>query len=150
MPGAATDKSAAAVLAHHAARDQLLQIPFVSLGDYLWLLRALTCALAPAGTEAIVYLAAAVSDFYLPAANMAEHKIQSGHGGLHLDLAPVPKMIKRLVTEWCPAVGRRRGLALARGARAHGAHASPRQRRTSCRSSSRRTRPSCCPKRGRP
>lgn len=31
---------------------------------------------------------------------MAEHKIQSGNGKLHLDLDQVPKIIKPLVEEW--------------------------------------------------
>ena len=43
-----------------------LLLNFTSLTDYLWLLRAATQALAPIGKNALLYLAAAVSDFYLP------------------------------------------------------------------------------------
>jgi phosphopantothenate---cysteine ligase (ATP) len=43
------------------------------------------------------YLAAAVSDFYIPIDKMVTHKIQSAGGGLHLDLEPVPKILKPLV-----------------------------------------------------
>ena len=67
-------------------------MPFVSVSDYLFLLREAAQALAPAGARAVLYLAAAVSDFYLPESAMAEHKIQSG-GGLALELSGVPKVL---------------------------------------------------------
>lgn len=68
------------------------------------------------GNEALFYLAAAVSDFFVPPSRMAEHKIQSGDipslggdgsgvgGGkkLIVDLDPVPKFLKRLVEQWAP------------------------------------------------
>ena len=44
--------------------------------------------------SAIIYLAAAVSDFYIPEAELAVHKIQSAdHSNLELCLKPVPKML---------------------------------------------------------
>lgn len=49
----------------------------------------------------IFYLAAAVSDFYIPDHLLAQHKIQSG-GGLVLELEPVPKMLSTLVHDWAP------------------------------------------------
>jgi len=42
--------------------------------------------------RSIFYLAAAVSDFFIPREEMLEHKIQSSGDRLSLDLAPVPKM----------------------------------------------------------
>ena len=45
---------------------RLLQIDFTSLVDYLHLLRACSLILAKAGRKAMLYLAAAVSDFYIP------------------------------------------------------------------------------------
>ncbi|MQM02422.1 hypothetical protein Taro_035193 [Colocasia esculenta] len=48
------------------------------------------------------YLAAAVSDFYVPWESMAEHKIQSAGGPLDMRLAPVPKMLSLLRKEWAP------------------------------------------------
>eukprot|EP01035_Chromulina_nebulosa_P017763 gene17763-23363_t len=39
-----------------------------------------------------MYLAAAVSDFYIPDNQMAIHKIQSSEGALSLTLQPVPKI----------------------------------------------------------
>ena len=98
---------AAAALARAAAeyrehRAQLLAVPFVSVSDYLFLLREAAQALAPAGARALLYLAAAVSDFYLPESAMAEHKIQSG-GGLALELSGVPKVLGAVKAEWAPA-----------------------------------------------
>lgn len=65
-----------------AERDQLIQVlsqykrvqkagalhtlTFVTVNDYLWLLRAVSQELVPLGRNAMFYLAAAVSDFFLP------------------------------------------------------------------------------------
>ncbi len=48
-------------------------------------------------------LAAAVSDFFVPEADLPENKIQSGanEGGLVLELKPVPKELGLLKREWC-------------------------------------------------
>jgi len=48
----------------------LLCISFTSLIEYLWLLRAACDCLAPFGSRAVLYLAAAVSDFYIPSNQM--------------------------------------------------------------------------------
>eukprot|EP00850_Spirogloea_muscicola_P024435 SM000819S22597 [mRNA] locus=s819:22:1351:+ [translate_table: standard] len=68
----------------------------------LQLLRLVAEALQPLGRAAAFYLAAAVSDFYLPWAAMAEHKIQSERGPLELSLARVPKMLGLLRRAWAP------------------------------------------------
>ncbi|KAJ1335822.1 phosphopantothenate--cysteine ligase (ATP) [Microdochium nivale] len=62
-----------------AARDQnlLLMLPFVTITDYLHELRAITRLMQPLGPQGLLYLAAAVSDFFVPPERMAEHKIQS-------------------------------------------------------------------------
>jgi phosphopantothenate-cysteine ligase len=64
---------------YRRARDEnlLLTIPFVTIGDYLHELRALSHLLSPLGPNALLYLAAAVSDFFVPPERMSEHKIQS-------------------------------------------------------------------------
>lgn len=50
--------------------------------------------------SSVMYLAAAVSDFYLP--EPAEHKIQSNdHEALKLTLLPVPKLLG-FIKEWSP------------------------------------------------
>lgn len=73
---------------------------FVTVDDYLWLLRALSQELSVLGRNAMFYLAAAVSDFFLPRQKMSEHKIQSGKGSLHIEMDQVPKILKPLVAEW--------------------------------------------------
>ncbi|GFY19282.1 phosphopantothenate--cysteine ligase [Trichonephila clavipes] len=55
----------------------------------------------PMGKDAILYLAAAVSDFYIPEKDMAEHKISSDEP-LSLTLRMVPKMLTPLVHNWIP------------------------------------------------
>ncbi|KIP07288.1 hypothetical protein PHLGIDRAFT_71306 [Phlebiopsis gigantea 11061_1 CR5-6] len=75
-------------------------LTFVTVNDYLWLLRAVSQELVPLGRLAMFYLAAAVSDFFLPRQKMSEHKIQSGKGSLHIEMDQVPKILKPLVNEW--------------------------------------------------
>src|SRR3984957_11237069 len=77
-------------------------LTFVTVNEYLWLLRAVSQVLATLRRKAMYYLAAAVSDFFLPSQkmvshrsyivffaqsffviNQSEHKIQSGKGSLH-------------------------------------------------------------------
>ncbi|KAL3297621.1 DNA/pantothenate metabolism flavoprotein [Colletotrichum asianum] len=64
---------------YQAARkdNMLLMLPFTTITDYLFELRAIAGLLRPLGPSALLYLAAAVSDFFLPQDRMAEHKIQS-------------------------------------------------------------------------
>ncbi|CAH0039344.1 unnamed protein product [Clonostachys solani] len=64
---------------YHTARTEnlLLSIPFVTIGDYLHELRAISRLMASLGPRGLLYLAAAVSDFFVPPERMAEHKIQS-------------------------------------------------------------------------
>ena len=117
------DEKAAHQRAHAAAKyrahaSHLLAFEFTTVQDYLMLLREASCAIAPVGSNAIMCLAAAVSDFYVPTGNMPEHKIQSSaddeqtstDGSLILQLRPVLKMlgaIKRGLddgrcTAWAP------------------------------------------------
>lgn len=85
------------------SENLLLKIDFISLFDYFALLEYTCKALNCLSNRAIIYLAAAVSDFYLPKSEMSTHKIQSNNcDGLHLDLKNVPKLIGKLKSEWCP------------------------------------------------
>ncbi|GFZ49582.1 Uncharacterized protein JCM24511_07702 [Saitozyma sp. JCM 24511] len=90
--------------AYNAAQEagSLLQIDFQTINDYLWLLKRVSGIMAPLGRRGMFYLAAAVSDFFLPEDKMAEHKIQSGHGTLSLEMDQVPKVLRPLVQEWTP------------------------------------------------
>ena len=94
----------------------LFLLPFTTVTSYLFLLREVAERMQVLGNEGLFYLAAAVSDFFVPPERMVEHKIQSGDlpggggeaastvGGkkLVIDLDPVPKFLKRLVERWAP------------------------------------------------
>jgi phosphopantothenate-cysteine ligase len=99
------DDMAEAHSKYRAAIDggKLLEVPFETVVDYLHLLRAAARSVAPMKGRATVYLAAAVSDYYMAADAMAIHKIQSSSGALELSLTPVPKAVYSLVTDWCPS-----------------------------------------------
>lgn len=114
---------------YHRAKEQktLLLLPFTTVTSYLFLLKEVAMRMQVLGNEALFYLAAAVSDFFVPPSRMVEHKIQSrdlpgaavgtGNGRpdvvvettsiggvkkLVIDLDPVPKFLKRLVEGWAP------------------------------------------------
>jgi len=50
----------------------------------------------------LLFLAAAVSDFYIPAASQSLHKIESS-GPLNLTLPQTPKLLPVVNREWCPS-----------------------------------------------
>ncbi|KAF9175021.1 hypothetical protein BGX20_008669 [Mortierella sp. AD010] len=80
----------------------LLTLDFVTVNDYLFLLREAARIISKMDVHAMYYLAAAVSDFFIPADRMSEHKIQSGDGQLSLTMEQVPKILKPLVNDWTP------------------------------------------------
>jgi phosphopantothenate-cysteine ligase len=89
------------------ANNLLLLVPFTTVNQYLFTLRMLSEELSKPeahNSNTLFYLAAAVSDFFLPMSRISEHKIQSKAGGgkLIVDLDPVPKFLKRLVDTWIP------------------------------------------------
>jgi len=107
--GAADTELAAAIAAlgeyrAAAARGALLELEFVSVGDYFWLLRAAARELAALGARALGLFAAAVSDFYVPPAELAQHKLQSADGPLELRLAQTPKLLGELRRSWSPSL----------------------------------------------
>lgn len=79
--------------------DRLLEIRFTSLADYLWMLR-LSSQVLNSHARSILYLAAAVSDFYVPTQHLPTHKIQSSEGPPAINLKIVPKMLRPLVGKW--------------------------------------------------
>jgi len=85
-------------------QSNLCKISFTSLSDYLWLLRSASQLLAQPGPlkscPSLLYLAAAVSDFYIPAQELPVHKIQSSEGPPSVHLQLVPKMLRPLVSLW--------------------------------------------------
>jgi DNA / pantothenate metabolism flavoprotein len=70
--------------------------------EYLWLLQLIAKKhLAPLRRHAMVYSAAAVSDFYVPHEALSEHKVQSSDT-LTLTLSAVPKCLALLRARWAP------------------------------------------------
>lgn len=81
---------------------RILSITFSTVSDYFWLLRAACECLAQFNSKALLYLAAAVSDFYVPSSEMPKHKIQSEAGIPTISLQIVPKLLSPLVNLWVP------------------------------------------------
>lgn len=98
----------------HAKKERLLLLlPYTTVTEYLFALRDLAMLMRPLKGRALFYLAAAVSDFFIPRDKMEEHKIQSresngekvGTGAskqLIINLDPVPKFLSTLVQQWAP------------------------------------------------
>ncbi|KAJ2491903.1 Phosphopantothenate--cysteine ligase cab2 [Coemansia sp. RSA 2050] len=82
--------------------DKLLMVNFTTLSDYLFLLREVSLLVASLGPRVMFYLAAAVSDFFIPSHSLSEHKIQSATGDLTLHMNQVPKFLRPLVKNWAP------------------------------------------------
>uniref|UniRef100_A0A803PBB3 DNA/pantothenate metabolism flavoprotein C-terminal domain-containing protein n=1 Tax=Cannabis sativa TaxID=3483 RepID=A0A803PBB3_CANSA len=93
-----------AIADHHSAVKNgfLLKLPFTTIFEYLQMLRMIAISFNKHGPNAMFYLAAAVSDFYVPWQTMAEHKIESASGPLNMQLAQVPKMLPVLRQHWAP------------------------------------------------
>lgn len=51
----------------------LLQMDFTTVNDYLWILREMAGVLSVMGRRGMFYLAAAVSDFFLPLDKIVSH-----------------------------------------------------------------------------
>ncbi|TVY23800.1 Phosphopantothenate--cysteine ligase [Lachnellula hyalina] len=64
---------------YNAAKESnlLLTLPFTTINDYLFVLRSISQLMRTLGSSGLLYLAAAVSDFFVPPERMVEHKIQS-------------------------------------------------------------------------
>ncbi|KAI4337745.1 hypothetical protein L6164_016122 [Bauhinia variegata] len=93
-----------AVLEHHAAVADglLLKLTFRTIFEYLQILQMIAISMSSLGPRAMFYLAAAVSDYYVPWKDMVEHKIQSGSPLLDVQLVQVPKMLPMLRKKWAP------------------------------------------------
>lgn len=103
-----------------AARSsgRLLVVPFDTVGEYLFLLQVVATACAAMGAKtpvagsattavdkrAVIVCAAAVSDYFVPRSEMAEHKISGvgADGRYHISFLPVPKSLGLLCHVWAP------------------------------------------------
>uniref|UniRef100_A0ACD5ZVB1 Uncharacterized protein n=1 Tax=Avena sativa TaxID=4498 RepID=A0ACD5ZVB1_AVESA len=94
-----------AISSYRKAIDEglLLKLPFTTIFEYLQLLQMVSTAMNCLGHHGMFYLAAAVSDFYVPWESMAKHKIESAGGPLNMQLNQVPKMLFILRNHWAPS-----------------------------------------------
>lgn len=97
-------KTAEAVQQYRSVYEDgsLLALSFTSVDDYFFLLKLVAECVAPWKERVLFYLAAAVSDFYIPQSELSEHKIQSRAGPLTLELQQVPKLLGVLRHDWAP------------------------------------------------
>lgn len=86
---------------YRECKDRLLSIGFVELADYIHYLHQISMVMNQYAPKSILYLAAAVSDFYIPPSNLSTHKINSTEP-LKLTLQLVPKFLHPLVKYWVP------------------------------------------------
>nr|XP_042910112.1 phosphopantothenate--cysteine ligase [Parasteatoda tepidariorum]XP_042910113.1 phosphopantothenate--cysteine ligase [Parasteatoda tepidariorum] len=86
---------------YHKVEKMILMVEFSTLSSYLHMLYIAAQVLRFMGKDVILYMAAAVSDFYIPQKDMSIHKICSDEG-LNLSLRVVPKMLQPLVRYWIP------------------------------------------------
>ncbi len=66
--------------------------------EYLWILRLVCETLEPMNRYSMLYLSAAVSDFYIPDKDLATHKLQEWH----LEIQKVPKCLSMIRDFWAP------------------------------------------------
>ncbi|XP_020590544.1 phosphopantothenate--cysteine ligase 2-like isoform X2 [Phalaenopsis equestris] len=94
-----------AIKEYHSAVNGglLLKLPFTTIFEYLQIIEVVATSMSCLGPRGMFYLAAAVSDFYVPWESMAKHKIQSTAGPLDMRLTQVPKMLRILRIEWAPS-----------------------------------------------
>ncbi|KAJ1500616.1 hypothetical protein HMI56_003719 [Coelomomyces lativittatus] len=92
-----------AIEKHALYQPYLLRLSYTTVSDYLYLLRECIFSLAPFHERAFLYLAAAVSDFYIPPDLQATEKLHTD-GKLTLDFYPVPKMLELIKSKWAPQV----------------------------------------------
>jgi phosphopantothenate---cysteine ligase (ATP) len=81
-------------------KSNILTLPFRTVEEYLIQFKECAIAMNESNALAMFYLAAAVSDYYLP--DRGEHKLQSAANDLVLTLKPVPKLLGLLRSHWAP------------------------------------------------
>ncbi|GMS89548.1 hypothetical protein PENTCL1PPCAC_30827 [Pristionchus entomophagus] len=81
-------------------RNRILFVPFVTLSDYIHMLEGICTVLKPLHEGVLVYLAAAVSDFYIKHDDLPTHKMKTEE--VSLPLSVVPKNLQRLVENIVP------------------------------------------------
>lgn len=83
-------------------KHRILYVSFSTLESYFFYLDEISRQLVPLKSRALLYLAAAVSDFYIEEEKLPTHKIQSSGGELNLRLSLAPKAIEKIVNKIVP------------------------------------------------
>ncbi len=89
-------------------KDNIFMLSYNIIEDYIKLLYSIVGKLDGFGNKALIYLSAAVSDFYIPEEKLSEHKIQSKNSQgissetMELTLYPVAKEINLIKEKLCP------------------------------------------------
>ncbi|GMT19283.1 hypothetical protein PFISCL1PPCAC_10580, partial [Pristionchus fissidentatus] len=81
-------------------RNRVVFVPYTTLDQYLHLLEGICNILKPLDEQVLVYLAAAVSDFYIKHEDLPTHKMKTEE--VSLPLSVVPKNLQRLVENIVP------------------------------------------------
>jgi len=81
-------------------KNRFLRVDFTTVDEYIHKLRMISRQLDNVGNNAMLYFAAAVSDFFVPRTEMAQHKMQSSAGPPTIRLWGVPKCLRVLRDEW--------------------------------------------------
>ena len=81
---------------------KFVSFTFDTVGSYLHKLHKSCTLLEPLKCRAMIYLCAAVSDFYIPTSTLPTHKIQSGEKELVIKLTKVSKFLPAVKKFWCP------------------------------------------------
>lgn len=76
--------------------DKLLELSFTTIYEYLWMLRSACQALAILKQKCILYLAAAVSDFYIPPNEMVLCFIYKTN---YVQIALVDRVLNSVLTD---------------------------------------------------
>lgn len=83
-------------------KEKIHYIEYNDVEEYLELYEYISKELSVFGVNSIIFLAAAVSDFYIPKDKIVENKIQSNDSELTIQLYPIKKEIYKIKTEWNP------------------------------------------------
>ncbi len=89
-------------LLYNQYKSNIILIPYITIHEYLFLYEEITKKISVFNYNSIIFLASAVSDFYIPQNEIIENKIQSNENknGLNIHLKNVNKEIFKIKDEW--------------------------------------------------
>ena len=89
-------------LLYNQYKNNIILIPYITIHEYLFLYEEITKKISVFNYNSIIFLASAVSDFYIPQNEIIENKIQSNENknGLNIHLKNVNKEIFKIKDEW--------------------------------------------------